>query len=41
MRQRRAECHFDFGIEFPFDKSKWVKSEPDIDHDAVTRESAK
>ena len=29
------------GWKFPFDKTKWVKSEPDIDHDAVTRESAK
>ncbi len=29
------------GWKFPFDKSKWVKSETDIDHDAVTRESAK
>jgi hypothetical protein len=29
------------GWKFPFEKSKWVKSEPDIDHDAVTRESAK
>ena len=28
------------GWRFPFDKSKWKKSEPDIDHDAVTRESA-
>ena len=27
--------------KFPFDKAKWKKSEPDIDHDAVTRESAK
>ena len=26
--------------KFPFDKAKWVKSEPDIDHDAVTKESA-
>ena len=29
------------GWKFPFDKAKWKKSEPDIDHDAVTRESAK
>ena len=29
------------GWKFPFDKSKWKRSEPDIDHDAVTRESAK
>jgi hypothetical protein len=29
------------GWKFPFNKSKWVKSEPDIDHDAVTSESAK
>ena len=28
------------GWRFPFDKSRWKKSEPDIDHDAVTRESA-
>ena len=28
------------GWKFPFDKSKWVEAEPDIDHDAVTRESA-
>lgn len=28
------------GWKFPFDKSKWVESEPDIDHDAVTRDSA-
>ena len=27
--------------KFPFDKAKWKKSEPDVDHDAVTRESAK
>ena len=27
--------------KFPFDKAKWKKSEPDIDHDALTRESAK
>jgi len=25
---------------FPFDKSKWEEVEPDIDHDAVARESA-
>ena len=29
------------GWKFPFDKAKWKKLEPDIDHDAVTRESAK
>ena len=29
------------GWKFPFNKAKWKKSEPDIDHDAVTRESAK
>ena len=26
--------------EFPFDKSKWVEAEPDLDHDAVTKEAA-
>lgn len=25
---------------FPFDRSAWVKAEPDIDHDAVMKESA-
>lgn len=25
---------------FPFDKSKWIEAEPDIDHDAVAKESA-
>jgi len=25
---------------FPFDKSKWIQAEPDIDHDAVTKEAA-
>ena len=29
------------GWKFPFDKAKWKKSEPDIDHEAVTRESSK
>ena len=24
------------GWEFPFDQSRWKKSEPDIDHDGVT-----
>lgn len=28
------------GSAFPFDKEAWVRSEPDIDHDAVARESA-
>lgn len=28
------------GWKFPFDKVKWVESEPDIDHDAVSREAA-
>lgn len=28
------------GWKFPFDRSAWVEKEPDIDHDAVTRESA-
>ena len=28
------------GWKFPFDKSKWIKSEPHIDHDLVARESA-
>jgi len=26
--------------KFPFDKQAWVEKEPDIDHDAVTKESA-
>ena len=29
------------GWKFPFNKEKWKKSEPNIDHDAVTRESTK
>ncbi|QNG26095.1 PD-(D/E)XK nuclease family protein [Synechococcus sp. HK01-R] len=28
------------GWKFPFDKSKWIEAEPDVDHDAVARESA-
>ena len=28
------------GWKFPFDRSAWVEREPDIDHDAVTAESA-
>jgi hypothetical protein len=28
------------GWKFPFDKKAWVEKEPDIDHDAVTKESA-
>ena len=28
------------GWKFPFDKSKWIEAEPDIDHDAVSRDSA-
>ena len=28
------------GWKYPFDKSKWVKAEPDIDHDAVASEAA-
>lgn len=28
------------GWKFPFDKAKWIEKEPDIDHDAVTKESA-